>query len=772
MLHTFIAGANDGAYPYSGLTLIGSTLYGTTNEGGTANQGMVFAINANGTDFQILHSFAGGTTDGAYPYSSLTAIGSTLYGTTNNGGTANDGTIFSISSTGTGFQLLHSFTETTSDGAFPYAGMTAIGTTLYGTTNNGGTADDGTLFSITTTGTNFQVLHSFTGTTTDGAVPDAVLTVVGSTFYGTTDEGGTADKGTVFAIGTNGAGFQVIHSFTETTTDGAFPKVGVIASGSTLYGATVNGGTADDGTVFSLSTNGTGFQLLHSFAGTTDGALPFGGLTLVGSTLFGTTNGGSSGANSGTVFSLGTNGTGFQLLHTFVNGANDGAYPYSALTLVGSSLYGTTNGGGTLNGGTIYDITGALPAGPQVTDVLVDGSSWATSFKNALATAGEGNGTGFAIPVGSAAQLKDLPWSNVNQIQIVFNENVNIQANSLVVISSSLVPYTFANFTYSSATHTAIWTLNQPIGAGKFSLDLQSTGANAVTDTAANPLDGDWTDGVSSYPSGDGAAGGDFDFAFNVLPGDDNQDGIINAQDLAPISSNWSGNNIVADINGDGIVNGQDLAVIAASWLATIPASGAAVAAPAFANATTGQSQVVANASIVGDADPTVVSPAGAVTSIASSVVPTAIGSSTTTVSLAQPAAESLPDSGLPVTVTTHPDPFLSSSGETGKSLSSLGVATANVSTAVAAPAPLDRVAASLGPVSGTLDVHAVDRLMSQASQGGEHGSSLALDALTAATVLQNHAASHAGTLDAAFADDQPWSLISDQGDGRIKTRA
>ncbi len=289
------------------------------------------------------------------------------------------------------------------------------------------------------TGANFQLLHSFTGTTTDGAIPDAVLTVVGSTFYGTTDEGGTANKGTVFSIGTGGAGFQVIHSFTETTTDGAYPKVGVIASGSTLYGATVNGGAADDGTVFSLSTTGTGFQLLHSFTGTTDGALPFGGLMLVGSTLFGTTNGGSNGQNSGTAYSLGTNGTGFQPLHTFVNGANDGAYPYSGLTLVGSSLYGTTNGGGTLNGGTIYEITGALPAGPQVTDVLVDGTFVGNQLQERACNRGKGNGNGFTIPAGSAAQLKDLPWSNVNQIQIVFNENVNIQANSLVVASSSLV---------------------------------------------------------------------------------------------------------------------------------------------------------------------------------------------------------------------------------------------------------------------------------------------------------------------------------------------
>ena len=95
--------------------------------------------------------------------------------------------------------------------------------------------------------------------------------------------------------------------------------------------------------------------------------------------------------------------------------------------------------------------------------MMVDGSSCATSSRTRSRPRGRRKRQRLRNPRGFCPQLKDLPWSNVNQIQIVFNENVNIQANSLVVTSSSLVPYTFANFTYSSATHTAIWTLNQPI---------------------------------------------------------------------------------------------------------------------------------------------------------------------------------------------------------------------------------------------------------------------------------------------------------------------
>ena len=307
-------------------------------------------------NFTLLHSFTGSTTDGAYPYASLTNIGSTLYGTTNNGGTGGEGTVFSLSTSGASFQVLHSFTGTTTDGAYPYAGLTVIGSVLYGTTDNGGSAGNGTIFSVNTTGTGFQLLHSFTGATNDGAIPDSTLTLINSTFYGTTDEGGTVNKGTVFSISTTGTGFQVLHSFTESTTERRLSQSRSDRFWLDMYGTTVNGGTADNGTVFSLSTSGTNFQLLHSFAGTSDGALPFGGLLLIGSTLYGTTNGGGSGPNTGTVFSVGTTGTGFQVVHTFVAGATDASIPMPSLTLVGSTFYGTTNSGGTSSSGTIFSI--------------------------------------------------------------------------------------------------------------------------------------------------------------------------------------------------------------------------------------------------------------------------------------------------------------------------------------------------------------------------------------------------------------------------------
>ena len=156
---------------------------------------------------------------------------------------------------------------------------------------------------------------------------------------------------------------------------------------------------------------------------------------------------------------------------------------------------------------------------PEVVGVQVDGTGWSPSFLAALQAAGEGNGTGYTIPVGSAAQLAPLPWTNMNQIQIAFNEEVNVQESSLTLSGVNVANYTFSGFSYNTATRIATWTLSSPISSDKLSLDLHSTGPNAVTDAAGKPLDGEWTNGASSYPSGNGVAGGDFNFALQRSAG-------------------------------------------------------------------------------------------------------------------------------------------------------------------------------------------------------------------------------------------------------------
>ncbi len=352
LLHSFSGGAADGAYPYGSLILKGSTLYGMTHLGGTSYEGTIFKINKDGSGLMLLHSFPGGLSDGANPFGSLILKGSTLYGMTHGGGSPR-GTIFKINNGGTGFMLLHSFAGGAYDGGWPYGSLILKGSTLYGMTVYGGPSDLGTIFKINTNGTEFMLLHSFAGGPADGARPwHTSLILKGSTLYGMT--GGVAYPGTIFKINTNGTGYAVLHFFAGGTSDGANPTGSLIAKGTWLYGMTPYGGISDYGTIFKINTNGTGYAMLYSFAGgASDGASPWGSLILKGSTLYGMTcYGGPS--DLGTIFKMNTNGTGYALLHSFAGYPSDGNQPYGSLILKGSTLYGMTTAGGTLDDGVIF----------------------------------------------------------------------------------------------------------------------------------------------------------------------------------------------------------------------------------------------------------------------------------------------------------------------------------------------------------------------------------------------------------------------------------
>ncbi|HEY1603597.1 MAG TPA: hypothetical protein VGG64_28610, partial [Pirellulales bacterium] len=245
-----------------------------------------------------------------------------------------------------------------------------------------------------------------------------------------------------------------------------------------------------------------------------------------------------------------------------------------------------------LNGGDSYqwnvqafDTIGAMGASsgtstftvnvtPKVTSVIVDGTSWSPDFLNALKSSGLGS-LGYTVPVGSSAQLQTLPWNGLNQIRIVFNENVNVQQNSLVLSGVNVGNYSFSSFSYDAATFTATWTLTAPIRADRLVVDLHSSGAGAITDSRGQSLDGEWNNAVSQYPSGNGVAGGDFLFDIDVLPGDANGDGVVNGLDINLAGSDFmqTGSGLAADFNGDATVNGLDVNTVASAWLSTLPAS-------------------------------------------------------------------------------------------------------------------------------------------------------------------------------------------------------
>ena len=397
----------DGANPAAGLALSGGALIGTTLNGGSQGNGTAFYMSLDGTNFSAFHSFAN-PPDAGNPQGNLAVSGNGFFGTSLAGGNSGVGSVF-LGSTNGGVSILRSFAAVSADnttnsgGASPNALLALSGNTLYGTTTAGGAGANGTVFSLSTNGSTFAVLHDFSaldsnaGTNTDGALPCGGLILSGNTLYGTASAGGAGGAGVMFSLNTSGGSFTTLHHFTPldsltaTNTDGAFPSSGLVLSNGLLYGTALAGGTGGKGVIFSVGTNGFGFAVLHNFStadpltGTnSDGASPCAPLALSGGYLYGTASAGGASAN-GTVFSVSTNGTQFQTIHAFTamdpsTGTNrDGALPVAGLLPLGNSLYGTTFSGGPGAEGTVFNV--AIPYPPaMITNIVHNPDSSVTLY--------------------------------------------------------------------------------------------------------------------------------------------------------------------------------------------------------------------------------------------------------------------------------------------------------------------------------------------------------------------------------------------------------
>jgi uncharacterized repeat protein (TIGR03803 family) len=306
--------------------------------------------------YTSLYNFLGHPSDGAAPEAGLINVGGTLYGVTYGAGEYSAGTVFKITTTGQE-SVLYNFGASAADGKSPVGSLLDVDGTLYGTTFQGGTNGKGTVFKVTPAGQE-SVLYNFSGQPNDGDGPAAGLINVGGTLYGTTAYGGTSGNGTAFKITTAGHE-SVLYNFGVSKSDGETPQENLLDAGGTLYGTTYLGGASGEGTVFALTTAGQE-RVLHSFAGAPDGAGPAGALVAVGGTLYGTTvEGGEGRCDCGTVFSITAAGK-ENVLYSFGSSPKDGQYPYAGLISVGDALYGTTDTGGAPHGtisGTVFKIT-------------------------------------------------------------------------------------------------------------------------------------------------------------------------------------------------------------------------------------------------------------------------------------------------------------------------------------------------------------------------------------------------------------------------------
>jgi uncharacterized repeat protein (TIGR03803 family) len=244
----------------------------------------------------VLHSFTGTGGDGANPFAGLIMDASgNLYGTTVYGGdSSSDGTVFELVNNSGSYteKVLHTFTVTGVDGGWPFAGlvMDASGN-LYGTTEVGNPLEGpgyGTVFELVNSSGSYTetTLYTFADTGDGGNPIAGLVRDSAGNLYGTARIGGASGLGTVFEL-VNFSGsysFTVLHSFTDTDLDGALPYAGLVmdASGN-LYGTASGGGPS----IFELVNNSGTYteQVLCNCGGSYAGLIMDASGNLYGTTL-------------------------------------------------------------------------------------------------------------------------------------------------------------------------------------------------------------------------------------------------------------------------------------------------------------------------------------------------------------------------------------------------------------------------------------------------------------------------------------------------------
>ncbi|HUS35878.1 MAG TPA: choice-of-anchor tandem repeat GloVer-containing protein [Verrucomicrobiae bacterium] len=353
-------GSSDGEQARGTLIEISNRLYGTTSNAGDNGSGVVFAVNKDGSDFAVLHAFGGGPVDGANTWSGLLhGSDGALYGTTLAGGSGGKGIIFKVNTDGSNYEVLHHFGGA-NDGQEPWAGLLeGADGKLYGAANTGGLHINGTVFRLNKNGSNYEVLHHFDGGIGEGYRPQGTL--IRSTdgaIYGTTREGGIDSSGIVYKVQPDGSAFTTLHDFSGCGGDGMRSSSKLLAaSDGYFYGTTLQGGAFDYGVVFKMRPDASNYQILHNFrADPEDGINPYEGLSEgAEGVLYGSTRFGGGSAEAGTIFKLNKDGSAYEVIHRFTKTLGTAYWPAGEI-VVGSDgkLYSRSLAGGQSDVATVF----------------------------------------------------------------------------------------------------------------------------------------------------------------------------------------------------------------------------------------------------------------------------------------------------------------------------------------------------------------------------------------------------------------------------------
>jgi uncharacterized repeat protein (TIGR03803 family) len=349
-LHNFNIHTDGRPHDASSLAVWGTTIFGTCYDTGFNGEGTIWSWDTNTHSFSKLHDFKRSSGDGGYgPLGGITVVDSTIFGTTLYGGTYDEGTVWSFDTNEKTFAKLHDF-KATSDGRAANVDIAVVGSNIFGTAGSGGKYDRGTIWSFDTNEKTFTKLHDF-GQIGDGVLPKGSVAVVGTNIYGTAEWGGSNGGGTIWSFDTATSTYTNLYHFQEGTATAA--SRGVTVSGTTLFGISPSGDD-DRGTLWSYDLGNNTFAVLHEFTGGSDGARPWSNSAVSGTTFIGTAEWG--GANDdGTIWSFDTHTKVFTKLFDFTEAT--GKRPIS-IVLSGNTLYGMNLDAGLVN--TDEDLRGTL----------------------------------------------------------------------------------------------------------------------------------------------------------------------------------------------------------------------------------------------------------------------------------------------------------------------------------------------------------------------------------------------------------------------------
>ncbi|WP_395094833.1 choice-of-anchor tandem repeat GloVer-containing protein [Armatimonas sp.] len=351
VLYDFGSNPGDPLYPHEiGMLALGKdgSIFGASEQGGTANRGAIFRFTPEGK-LTVLNSF--NLTQGAQAFGGL-SLGNDgdFYGTTYSGGKLRTGVVFKITASGV-FRVLYDF-KNTEDGSYPLSPpVQAKDGNLYGITSNSSNQQSGTIYKITPSG---SVVSPFarlqkSDFATLGNMGSMLVAGTDGNLYGTTLKGGTG-FGTVIKVTPSGQ-IILLHKFDNA--NGATSYNLMQASDGNLYGTCFAGGAMALGLVYRLTLSGE-FTVLHTFSGS-DGSNPLAGLVQAkDGYLYGATRLGGAGGR-GVLYRIKLSGEAFSVVYSRDPRMTEGMYcVQTPLLHSNGKLYGLTSQGGSKGRGVFY----------------------------------------------------------------------------------------------------------------------------------------------------------------------------------------------------------------------------------------------------------------------------------------------------------------------------------------------------------------------------------------------------------------------------------